>query len=613
MPDAPDKANKSQPDAADRPRRNFIEQIVDEDIASGKWGPPGDRSVVRTRFPPEPNGYLHIGHATSILLNFGLAEEFGGACNLRFDDTNPVKEEQEFVDSITESIRWLGCRWPDWSESDPTRGVLFASDYFDRMHAWAVELIEKGLAYVDDQSIEDIRKGRGSLTEPGTDSPFRDRPIAESLDLFERMRRGEFPDGARVLRAKIDMASPNMNLRDPVMYRVVNAKHHRTGNAWHIYPMYDWAHGLEDSIEGVTHSLCTLEFENHRPLYDWFIDAINQDRGPGSERGEPIHHPQQIEFAKTAISYTYMGKRHMRQLVEEGHVQGWDDPRMPTISGIRRAGYTPESIRLFAEDATITRFNAVVDYGRLENAAREHLNKVAPRRMAVLDPLAVRIANWPTDDDGKPIVEMLDAINNPEDSAAGTRQVPFSGSLYIEREDFMEDAPKKFFRLKPDGEVRLRCGYWIRCVEVEKNAEGEITGLVCEYDPNTRGGESPPPDAEGNVRKVKGTLHWVSAAHAIDAEVRLFDRLYAAEKPGKATGNHLDDLNKDSLRIVSAKLEPSIAQKTPDEPDWPDGIRRFQFERLGYFCLDRDSKPGALVLNKTVGLRDSWAKASNKG
>jgi glutaminyl-tRNA synthetase len=610
---------------------DFIRQKIDEDIAAGRWGPPGDRSIVRTRFPPEPNGYLHIGHAKSIALNFGVAAEYGGACNLRFDDTNPEKEEQEYVDSIIRDVRWLGFRWPGAAGDGATSradgapvppgaslaaaGVLFASDCFQPMYDFAVELIRKGLAYVDDQSAEEIRRGRGALTEPGTPSPFRDRPIEESLDLFERMRKGEFPDGSRVLRAKIDMASGNINLRDPVMYRIVNASHHRTGDEWHIYPMYDWAHGLEDSIEGITHSICTLEFEDHRPLYNWFIEAINQGRtadGSG-EWGRKIHHPQQIEFARLNLNYTVMSKRKLLTLVTDRHVRAWDDPRMPTISGLRRRGCTPESIRVFAEDTGVTKFNAVVDVARLENAVRDDLNRRAPRRMVVLRPLKVTIENWSAGASGQPHTEWLEAINNPEDESAGGRKVPFSGELYIEHDDFMEDPPKKFFRLAPGAEVRLRYGYWITCTGVEKDASGAVTAIRATYDPQTRGGDSPPPDADGKVRKVKGTLHWVSAARAIDIEARLFDRLFSAETPDRKPKDAPEDwdfrqnLNADSLEIVHAKAEPALLDPA-GEPDWPDAIRRFQFERLGYFCIDPDSNGDRLVVNRTVTLKDTWAK-----
>ncbi len=575
-------------------QRHFIQQIIDSDIESGKWGTPGDRSVVTTRFPPEPNGYLHIGHAKAVHISHGLAREFGGKFRLRFDDTNPAKEETEFVDSIKHDIDWLGAHWDG--------EVLFASDYFEQMHEWAVDLINKGLAYVDESTPEQIREMRGSTEVPGTNSPFRDRPISESLDLFDQMTHGKIANGKMVLRAKIDMAHSNMNMRDPVMYRVVNTPHHRTADKWHIYPMYDWAHGLEDSIEGVTHSLCSLEFEDHRPLYNWFIDAINKDRD------NPIHHPQQIEFSRLAISYTNMSKRYMRQVVEENIVMGWDDPRMITLAGFRRRGFTPESIHDFVTGVGVTKFNAMMDMGRLEGALRDDLNKRAPRRMAVLDPIKLVITNW-GDGGDEDRVEMMDVINNPEDDSAGTRKVPFGKELWIEREDFMIDPPKKFFRLGPGREVRLRCGYWVKCHDFTQDSEGNITEIHCTYDPTTRGGNNPPADAEGNVRKVKGTLHWVYAGDCVDAEIRLFDRLYKAEKPGKATGNHLDDLNEHSLEISNrAKVERSLLNKTPDEPDWSDGIRRFQFERTGYFCIDRESSDDKLVFNRTATLRDSWAK-----
>lgn len=581
--------------------RNFIEQIIDADIASGKWGEPGDRSVVTTRFPPEPNGYLHIGHAKAICLSSGLAEQFGGRFMLRFDDTNPAKEEQEYVDSIIKDVRWLGANW----EGD----VRFASDYFPRFYDWAKDLIEKGLAYVDEQSPEEIRKNRGNVNEPGVNSPFRDRPTEESLDLFARMKAGEFKDGSMVLRAKIDMTSPNMNLRDPVMYRVLNAHHHRTGDTWHIYPMYDWAHGLEDSIEGITHSICTLEFENHRPLYDWFIDSINKDRA------EPIRHPQQIEFARLEPTYIITSKRSLKLLVDDGHVTGWDDPRMPTVSGMRRRGYTPEAIRAFAKVTGVTKYKGSHDIGLLEAAVRDHLNAEAPRRMAVLDPVKVVITNWGEHGDENR-VDYFDAINNPNDEAAGTRKVPFTKEIYIEREDFMEDPPKKFFRLGPGREVRLRYAYWVTCTGYETDDAGNVTEIHCTYDPETKGGNSPPPDAEGNVRKVKGTIHWVSVEHALDAEVRLFDRLFTAEHPAKAPKDAPDNwsfmanLNPEAMQVVTnAKLEPALAT-TEGEPDWRDSIRRYQFERLGYFCVDQDSsESGTLIFNRTATLRDSWAKS----
>ncbi|MEM1071705.1 MAG: glutamine--tRNA ligase/YqeY domain fusion protein [Planctomycetota bacterium] len=606
--------NSAPNDAASEPkaeRRHFIQQLIDRHIAEGRWGEPGDATAVVTRFPPEPNGFLHIGHAKAVCVSFGLAESYGGRCFLRFDDTNPAKEEQAFVDSIVRDIRWLGYRWDGADDADPMRGVLFASDYFEQMHAWAVELIEKGLAYVDTQDPETIRRQRGSVTRPGEASPFRDRPAEESLGLFAEMVGGGLGDGAAVLRAKIDMASPNMNLRDPVMYRVVNATHHRTGDRWHVYPMYDWAHGLEDSIEGVTNSLCTLEFENHRPLYDWFIDAINRDRP------EPIHHPQQTEFARLNPSYIVTSKRKLKQLVDEGRVSGWDDPRMPTLSGLRRLGYTPEAIRNFCQGVGVTKFNAVHDIGLLENAVREHLNKAAPRRMAVLDPVKVVVTNWEASK-----TDWLDAVNNPEDDAAGKRQIPFTRELWIEREDFMADPPRKFFRLGPGREVRLRYGYWITCTGFETDDAGRVTEIHATHDPQTRGGDSPPPDAEDNVRKVKGTLHWVSAEHAVDAEVRLFDRLFSVERPDKepkdaAEGwSFLENLNPESLKVVAgAKLEPALAEHARQaaeagrfHSELGDLGPVFQFERLGYFCVDPDSTQDSLVFNRTVSLRDSWAK-----
>ncbi len=590
---------------APRPSRHFIQQAIDADIASGRWGAVGDSTVVRTRFPPEPNGFLHIGHAKAVCISFGLAEEYGGVCNLRFDDTNPTKEEQRYVDAIVEDIRWLGYRWPGCEGDARDAGVLYASDYFETMLDYARDLIDKGLAYVDDQTPEEIRAGRGDLKKPGTPSPFRDRTPEENRSLFDGMVSGGVADGERVLRAKIDMASGNINLRDPVMYRVLNTPHHRAGSKWHVYPMYDWAHGIEDSIEGVTHSLCSLEFEDHRPLYNWFIDAINRDRA------EPIHHPQQIEFARLNPAYVIMSKRNLRQLVEEGHVEGWDDPRMPTLSGVRRRGYTPESIRRFCTEVGVTKFNAVHDVALLENQVRADLNKRAPRRMCVTDPLKVTITNWGEHGDADR-VEMMHAVNNPEDESAGTREVPFSGTLYIERDDFMEDAPKKFFRLRPGGEVRLRYGYWISCHDVVKDTDGHIVELLCTYDPQTKGGDSPPPDAEGKVRKVKGTLHWVSAAHAVRCTVRVFDRLYREPAPGKATGNHLDDMNPDALHMIEgALLEPNWS--TEGQTAWPDGIERVQFERKGYYCVDANSTPDRLVWNQTVTLKDSWSKQTQKG
>lgn len=579
--------------------RNFIQQIIDADLKAGKWGLGSTRKVC-TRFPPEPNGYLHVGHAKAINVNAGLADEFGGAFNLRFDDTNPAKEEQEFVDSITADVKWLSGH----DEVTP----LFASDYFEQLYVWAQELISKRLAYVDEQSAEETRAQRGSLTEPGTDSPFRDRDPAESLDVFARMKQGEFADGSKVLRAKIDMASPNLNLRDPVMYRILNAPHHRTGSTWHIYPMYDWAHGLEDSIEGITHSVCTLEFENHRPLYDWFIDAINQGRA----EADKIHHPQQIEFARLNPSYIITSKRKLKQLVDDKHVSGWDDPRMPTVAGLRRRGYTSAAIRAFCADTGVTKFNGVHDLGLLEAALRDDLNTRAPRRMAVLKPLKVTITNW-GDHGDESRVETMTGANHPKDESAGTREIEFGKTIYIEQEDFMLDAPKKFFRLAPGREVRLRYAYWVTCHDHVVDADGHVVELLCTYDPQTRGGDNPPPDAAGKVRKVKGTIHWVPAHDCVEAEVRLFDRLFLAEKPGKATDNPIDDLNPDSLEVITgARLERSLAERSPDEPEWADGessIRRFQFERTGYFAVDQESEPGKLIFNRTATLRDSWAKA----
>ena len=563
---------------------NFIEEIIDDHIASGKWGAPGDRTVVKTRFPPEPNGYLHIGHPKSICLNFGLAQKYGGSCVLRFDDTNPAKEEQEFVDSIIETIKWLGYSW----EGEPR----FASDYFEQMYEWAQLLIRAGKAFVCDMTGEEMRNARGTATKPGTNSPYRDRSPEENLDLLARMRAGEFPDGAKTLRAKIDMASPNFNLRDPVMYRILRAHHHRTGDAWCIYPSYDWAHGLEDSIEGITHSICTLEFENHRPLYNWFIDAINAELPEGSK----IHHAQQIEFSKLAFTHTVTSKRRLRQLVEEGHVRGWDDPRMSTVAGVRRRGYPAAAIRNLCEEIGVTKFEGTIDLSKLENACRSALNPIAPRRLAVLDPIKLVIENYP---EGQ--VEMMDAVNNPEDESAGSRQIPFSGELLIEREDFMVDAPKKFFRLAPGREVRLRYGYLVTCTGYETNDAGEVTLVKCTYDPDTRGGNAP------DGRKVKGTIHWLSADHAIDAEVRLYDRLFNHERPDRApkdapeSWSFIENLNPDSLTIVHAKLEPALA-------DLPVG-EVVQFERTGYFARDPDE---GLVFNRTVSLKDSWSKQAGK-
>ncbi len=553
-------------------RLDFIRQIVADDNKTGKRD-----SRVHTRFPPEPNGYLHIGHAKSICLNFGVAEEFGGKCNLRFDDTNPTKEEQEYVDSIIEDVKWLGWDWQG--------RLFFASDYFERMYQWAVELIKKGGAYVCDQSGEDVRQYRGTLTQPGKESPYRNRSAEENLDLFERMRKGEFPDGCRTLRAKIDMAHPNLNMRDPIMYRILHTSHHRTGDNWCIYPTYDWSHGLEDSIEGITHSICTLEFENHRPLYDWFLDQLG------------IYHPQQIEFARLNLTYTVMSKRKLLSLVKDKHVSGWDDPRMPTLSGLRRRGFSPEGVRNFCRIIGINKFNSTVDVALLEHCIREDLNKTSPRVMAVLRPLKVVLTNYP---DGQ--VEWLDAVNNPEDPSAGTRKVPFSKTLYIEREDFMEEPPKKFFRLSPGKEVRLRYAYFIKCENVIKDANGDIVELHCTYDPATRGGDCP------DGRKVKATLHWVSAANAIDAEVRLYDHLFTKENP-EDTEQEQDftaNLNPDSMQVLAGcKVEPALKDTRPFD--------RWQFERMGYFCTDPDSKPDRLVFNRTLTLKDAWAKIQQKG
>ena len=554
---------------------NFLEEIIEQGLREGTY-----KSIL-TRFPPEPNGYLHIGHAKSICLNFGLAKKYGGKTNLRFDDTNPVKEDTEYVDSIQQDIRWLGFEWA---------GVHYASDYFDQLYEWAGVLIKKGLAYVDDQTQEEIRLGRGTVTEPGKNSPYRDRTVEENLDLFERMKNGEFEDGSKVLRAKIDMAHPNMQFRDPIMYRILHADHHRTGSKWCIYPMYDYAHGQSDSIEHITHSICTLEFDIHRPLYDWFIQQLG------------IFPSHQYEFARLNINYTVMSKRKLLQLVKEHYVSGWDDPRMPTICGFRRRGYTPESIRNFCEDIGVAKRDNIIDYVRLENSLRDHLNKVAPRRMAVLNPVKLVIDNYP---EGQ--TEMLSAINNPENEADGTRQVPFSRELYIEREDFMEEAPKKYFRLSLGREVRLRYAYFVTAQSVEKDTNGNITCIHCTYDPATRGGDAP------DGRKVKGTLHWVSAPHAVDAEVRMFDRLFATEAPEGKT--FLDNLNPNSLQVLQhCKLEPALAEAHMTTND--KGIEepmRFQFERMGYFCTDRDSTPDHLVFNRTCTLKDSWAKVKVEG
>jgi len=544
---------------------NFIRDIILDDLKTNKY-----QGRVHTRFPPEPNGYLHIGHAKSICLNYGLAQEFGGKMNLRFDDTNPEKEETEYVESIMRDVRWLGADWED--------RCFYASDYFDQLYQWAVELIKKGKAYVCDLSADEVRATRGTLSEPGTPSPYRNRGVEENLDLFARMKAGEFPDGARTLRAKIDMASPNFNLRDPIMYRIVHADHHRTGSKWCIYPMYDYAHGQSDSVEGITHSICTLEFEDHRPLYDWYIEAIG------------IYHPQQIEFDRLNLTYTLLSKRKLLQLVNEGKVRGWDDPRMPTLSGIRRRGYTPEAMRAFCASIGVSKTNGIIDLGRLEYFVREDLNKRALRVMAVLRPLKLVIDNYP---EGQ--TEEMDAVNNPEDPSAGTRKVPFSKVLYIEQDDFRENPPKDYFRLSPGREVRLRYGFFVKCTDVVKDAAGNVAEVHCTYDPATRGGNAP------DGRKVKATIHWVSAAHAIGAEVRLYETLFAREEPAD-----LADLNPNSLEVLTdCRLEPSLANVAAGAS--------YQFERLGYFCVDPDTKPGSPVFNRTVALKDTWAKIEKRG
>jgi glutaminyl-tRNA synthetase len=563
-------SEESTPAAATAPV-DFIRTIVDEDLAAGRH-----HGRVTTRFPPEPNGYLHIGHAKSICLNFGVAAERGGTCNLRFDDTNPAKEDVEYVESIKEDVRWLGFTWD---------AMFYASDYFERLYQFAVDLIRMDKAYVDGLTADEIRAFRGTLTEPGADSPYRNRPVDESLDLFARMRAGEFEDGKYVLRAKIDMGSPNLNMRDPTLYRIRRAAHHRTGDAWCIYPMYDFAHPLSDALEKITHSLCTLEFEDHRPLYNWCVENLfEEDR------------PQQIEFARLRLNYTVMSKRRLLQLVQQNHVSGWDDPRMPTIGGLRRRGYTPESIRNFCARIGVAKKENIIDVAQLEHSIREDLNRRAPRVMAVLNPVKVVITNYP---EGQ--VETVDVVNNPEDSAAGTRKVPFSRELYIERDDFREDPPKKFFRLAPGREVRLRCAYFITCTDVVTNAAGEISELRCTYDPATRGGDSP------DGRKVKATLHWVSATHALDVEVRLYDRLFSVEDPERVPPGKtfVDYLNPDSLQVIpSAKAEPSVGQFATGD--------KVQFERLGYFCVDPDTRPGRRVFNRTVSLRDTWARIEQR-
>jgi len=549
---------------------DFIRTRVKSDQASGK-----NDGRVHTRFPPEPNGYLHLGHAKSICLNFGIAREFGGLCNLRLDDTNPVAEKTEYAEAIQSDVRWLGF---DWEER-----IFHASDYFDQLHAWAVQLIEGGKAFVCDLTFEEMRQHRGTLIEPGTNSPYRDRPIEENLELFEKMRLGEFPDGSKTLRAKIDMASPNLNMRDPVIYRIIHQDHPKTGDKWKIYPSYDFAHGQSDSLEGITHSICTLEFEHHRPLYDWFCQNLG------------IHHPQQIEFARLNLNYTVMSKRKMLRLVQEGQVKGWDDPRMPTLQGMRRRGYTPKSIRDFCEKVGVAKRDNVIEVELLEHCLRHDLNLCAPRRLGVLDPLKVTIINYPDEQ-----VEQVDAVNNPENPDAGTRPVSFSKHLYIDRNDFMEDPPKKYFRMSPGREVRLKYAYYITCSEVIKDAEGKITELICEYDPESRGGDTP------DGRKVKGTIQWVDASSAKPCEVRLYDRLFKAPDPDKVEdgGDFTGNLNPDSLQTIgSALVEKSVTDMGTGKP--------FQLERVGYFCIDPDGQEsGNLVLNRTVAMRDSWAKAN---
>jgi len=552
-------------DRSGSPARDFIREAIMEDLHSGRF------DHVHTRFPPEPNAYLHIGHAKAIWINYGIAQDFGGLFNLRFDDTNPSKEEQEFVDAIVEDVRWLGVDWED--------RLFFGSDYFEQQYEWAIELVKQGKAYVCDLSPEELSRTRGTLTEPGVESPYRSRSVQENLDLFQRMRAGEFPDGARTLRAKIDMAAPNLLLRDPVMYRIRHVEHHRQGSKWCIYPMYDWAHGLQDSIEGITHSLCSLEYENHRPLYDWFLDQLG------------IYHPRQIEFARLNMTHTVMSKRRFIELVEGGHVRGYDDPRLPTLAGLRRRGYTPESIREFCRRVGVAKVDNIVDVAVLEDCIRDDLNRRAPRVMAVLRPVKVVLTNYP---EGQ--VEELDVINNPEDPSAGTRKVPFGRELYIERDDFREDPPPKFFRLAPGREVRLRNAYLVRCAEAVKDGNGEVTELHCTHDPETRGGDAP------DGRKVKATLHWVSAAHAVRAEARLYDHLFLKPNPDDVDEGRdwISNLNPNSLKVVPCYVEPSVIGA--------EAGTRYQFERLGYFCVDRDSTPELLCFNRTATLRDSWAK-----
>jgi glutaminyl-tRNA synthetase len=613
-PATPHNSTPPPPPPSPAAAAHFIHDLIEADIASNRWGlgtPAAQRDglCIHTRFPPEPNGYLHVGHAKSICLNFGLAMKYAGKFNLRFDDTNPAKEEQEYVDAIKDDVRWLLSAFNagDYERGPHAGGIFFASDYFKTMYDFALELINKGKAYVCELSGDEVSKRRGTPSVPAT-SPFRDRPAAESLKLLAEMRDGKHAAGAMTLRAKIDLASPNFNLRDPVLYRIVHEAHHNTGTTWCIYPMYDWAHGFEDSLEKITHSICTLEFENHRPLYDWFINSVNEGRtadGAGGF-GKPIHHPQQIEFAKLRPTFTVMSKRNLLKMVQDNVVRGWDDPRMPTIRGLRRRGYTAHALRSFAEEVGVTKVESSIDLGRMENALREHLNRIAPRAMAVLRPLKVTIENWP---EGQ--IDNLDFVINPEDPSAGKRKVPFTKVIYIERDDFMENPPKKFFRLSPpsaDGapgtEVRLRWAYFLTCTGVIKNAAGEVIELRATIDPATRGGDSPlGPDGQP-LKKVKGTLHWVSAEHAIDAEIRLFDRLFTAEEPGLRTGNWIDDLNPKSLEVVHAKVEPVLASATHGQ--------HFQFERLGYFVVDADSNPSKLVFNRAVGLKDEWAAAQGE-
>ncbi len=561
---------------AENPRttKHFIEQAIDADLKTGRF------DGVRTRFPPEPNGYLHIGHAKSICLNFGLALKYGGTCNLRFDDTNPSKEETEYVDSIMEDVRWLGFQW---------NNLHYASDYFEQLYQWAEKLVLDGNAYICDLTGDQTREYRGTLTAPGRNSPFRDRTVAENLNLLRGMKAGEYPDGSRTLRAKIDMAADNINLRDPVLYRILRAYHHRTGDAWCIYPMYDWAHGQSDSIENISFSICTLEFENHRPLYNWFCDSLK------------IHQPRQIEFARLNITFMVMSKRKLLQLVKEHHVNGWDDPRMPTICGLRRRGYTPEAMRDFCADIGIAKFNSTIEIVRLENAIRDQLNRTAARRMAVLDPVKLRITNWPKDENGNDLVELMSAVNNPEDQLAGMREVPFSGSLLIEQEDFREQAPNKFFRLKKGGAVRLRAAYIVDCHDVVKDAAGNVIEILCTYDPLTKSGE------DTSQRKVKGTIHWVSEPHSASVEVRLYDRLFTVENPDVSDSGKtfLDFINPQSLTVITAKVEPTLAGAAVGD--------RVQFERLGYFCVDPDSKPCTPIFNRIVSLKDTWGKIEAKG